>query len=190
MKTKFIKKVFPYTGAELRPHFAYENHGILGSSIVSWVGPCDIPFDHMVDLEDVLAQSPIRGGMMLHFIAEVFNQSLFSAVALQRLLASIVKDEIECRWRMSKKKGALRRDGDDVFWGDRKITISIASISAVSTQIHFAVNVNNKNTPVKTAALEDDFEINVNEFAQSILEAFRREFVSIDMATQKVKPLR
>lgn len=185
MKAKYIKKTFAYTGEQLRPHFAYENHGLLGNSIVAWVGPCDIPFAHMVDLEDVLAKSPIRGGLMLHFIVEVFNQSLFSAVALQRLMASMVKDEIEGRAKNIK----LKRDGDDVFWDDKKITISIASISPVSAQIHFAVNINNKNTPVKTAAL-DDFKINVNDFAKTILQKFSGEFDSIEIATQKVKPLR
>lgn len=183
MKTKLIKKNFAYTGEQLKPHFAYENYGILGNSIVGWMGPCDIPFVHMVDLEDLLAKSPIRGGSMLHFIVEIFNQSLFSAVSLQRLMASIVKDEIENRAKIK-----LSRSGDDVYWGDRKISISIASISAVSTQIHFAVNITNKNTPVKTAAL-DDFKINVNDFAKSILEKFSGEFDSIIEATQKVKPL-
>jgi hypothetical protein len=188
MKTKFIKKYFAYTGDQLRSHFAYENYGVLGNSIVAWIGPCDIPFEHMVDLEDVLAKSPIRGALMLHFIVEVFNQSLFSAVSLQRLLASIVKDEIESRLN-SKRIIQLRRDGDDVFWDDKKITISIASISAVSTQIHFAVNVNNKDTPVKTAAL-DDFKINVNDFGKAMLEKFSEEFDSIEIATQKVRPLK
>lgn len=183
MKTKLIKKNFSYTGEQLRPHFAYENYGILGNSVVSWIGPCDIPFSHMVDLEDVLAKSPIRGGSMLHFIVEVFNQTLFSAVLLQRILASIVKDEIESRSDVD-----LVRKGDDLYWDDRKISISIASISAVSTQIHFAINITNKNTPVKTAAL-DDFKINVNDFAKTILGKFSSEFESIEEATQKVKPL-
>lgn len=188
MKTKFIKKYFPYTGEQLRPHFAYENYGVLGNSIVAWIGPCDIPFEHMVDLEDVLAHSPIRGALMIHFIVEVFGQTLFSAVALQRLMASMVKDEIENSAK-GKTPIKLRRDGDDVYWNDSKLSISIASISAVSTQIHFAVNVNNENTPVKTAAL-DDFKISVNDFGKRILEKFASEFDSIEIATQKVKPLR
>ena len=187
MKTKFINKKFAYTGDQLHPHFAYENHGLLGNSIVSWVGACDIPFTNMVDLEDILAKSPIRGGLMLHFIVEVFNQSLFSAVALQRLMASIVKDEMQNL--ISKKNPVtLVRDGDDIFWDDKKISISIASISVVSTQIHFAVNVNNKNTPVKTAAL-DDFKIDAEKFAKIILKKFSNEFLSIEKATQKVRPL-
>ena len=195
MKKKFIKKIFSYTGKQLRPHFSYEEFGLLGNSIVAWHGPCDIPFDHMVDLEDVLAKSPIRGASMLHFIVEVFNQNLFSAVALQSLLASIVKDEVENRAASKKMQkrgqngvGKFSRDGDDVFFDDQKMTISIASISPVSTQIHFAININNKNTPVKTASL-DDFKINVNTFAAVILEKFSSEFISIEEATQKVKPL-
>ncbi len=187
MKSKFIKKTFAYTGEQLKPHFAYENYGMLGNSIVAWVGSCNIPFEHMVDLEDVLAKSPIHGDKMLHFIVEVFNQSLFSGVVLQRLLAGIVKDELESRLGM---KNAIRlvRKGDDIFWDDKKLSISIASISPVSTQIHFAININNKNTPVKTAAL-DDFKINVDHFAKTILESFSKEFLSIEEATMKVKAL-
>lgn len=187
MKTKFIRKSFSYTGVQLKPHFAYENYGILGNSAVAWIGPCEIPFENMVDLEDVLAQSPIRGDKMLHFIVEIFNQSLFSAVVLQRLLASIVKDEIVVR--LGKKSSVvLHRDGDDIFWGSKKLSISIASISVVSTQIHFAVNVNNTNTPVETAALED-FKIDVNDFASTVLKNLSNEFMTIESATQKVKPL-
>ena len=188
MKLKFIKKSFAYTGQQLRPHFAYEGFGLLGNSIVAWVGACEIPFEHMVDLEDVLAKSPIRGDKMLHFIAEVFNQNLFSAVALQRLLASIVKDEIENRLG-TKSTIQLKREGDDIYWDEKKLSISIASISAVSTQIHFAVNVTNKNTPVKTCSL-DDFKINVENFAKTILEKFTKEFTSIEEATMKVRELR
>lgn len=192
MKTKFIKKKFTYTGDQLTPHFAYKNYGLLGNSIVSWIGPCEIPFAKMVDIEDVLAKSSIRGALMLHFIVEVFNQNLFSSVALQRIMASLIKDEIESRSALNKLSLKnfirLKRDGDDVFWQEKKITISIASISSVSTQIHFAVNINNKNTPVKTAALED-FKIDVIDFAKAILKKFSDEFLSIEMATQKVKPL-
>ena len=187
MKTKWIKQIIAYDGSQLRPHFAYENYKLLGNSIVGWVGPCDISFEKMIDLEDVLAKSPIRGAKMVHFIIEVFNQSLFSAVALQRLLASLVKDEIQLRLK-SNKQIQLFRDGDDVFWDEKKISISIASISSVSTQIHFAVNVNNNNTPVKTASLED-FKISTDSFAKSILEKFSEEFESISAATQKVRPL-
>lgn len=187
MKSKYIKKSFAYTGEQLRPHFTYENFGLLGDSIVAWIGPCEIPFKHMVDLEDVLSKSAIRGDRMLHFIVEIFNQSLLSAVSLQRLLACIVKDEIEIRLS-DKSEVRLNREGDDVFWTSRKLTISIASISSVSTQIHFAVNVNNRGTPVKTAAL-DDFKINSQNFAKAILEKFSKEYNSIIEATQKVKPL-
>ena len=191
MKTKLVKKNFAYTGDQLKPHFAYESYGLLGNSIVAWQGACDIPFKNMVDWEDVLAKSPIRGGRMLHFIVEVFNQSLFSAVSLQRILAAIIKDELERRALANgtlKNRARLIRSGDDVFFGEKKISISIASISPVSTQIHFAVNINNKNTPVATASLED-FKINVDVFAKSILKSFSTEFQSIEMATQKVKPL-
>jgi hypothetical protein len=94
MKTHFIDKKIKYDGTQLRSLFAYLEYGVLGNSVVSFIGPCDVSFDHMVDGEDLLAQSPICGSEMLHFIAEIFDEKLSTAVSLQRLFASIVKDYI------------------------------------------------------------------------------------------------
>lgn len=187
MKTKFITKKFTYDGSQLRPHFAYENYKLLGNSLVSWIGPCDIPFSNMKDLEDVLDKSPIKGGLMLHWIVEMFSENLMTAVSLQRLLASIIQQELnESSPKLSKIK--LHRIGDDLYYGDKKLSISIASVSAVSCQIHFAVNINNLNTPVKTISLMD-LRVNPSLFAKKILKLFSDEFESIQQATCKVKPL-
>ena len=55
MITAFLPKKIKYTGAQLRPLWAYENFGLLGDSIVSFIGPCSIPFSNMIDAEDVLS---------------------------------------------------------------------------------------------------------------------------------------
>jgi hypothetical protein len=190
--TKFIEKEFPYNGTQLRSLFAYLDHGLLGDSIVSWIGPCDISFDHMVDGEDILTKSEIRGGRMVHFIVEKFQATLPEMVALQRLLASIVKDVI-----VAKENGVprfpIRRDGDDIylvlFDGEGKLSISIATVSPASGLVHFAVNVTNDGTPVKTAALED-LRFAAREFAELVLSEFARECASIREATMKVKWVR
>jgi hypothetical protein len=122
---------------------------------------------------------------MVHFIVEKFDSNLLAAVGLQRLLASIVKDYLA---EKSKTEFAakLRRDGDDIFAGDRKLSISIATQSPVSSLIHFAVNVNNKSTPVKTLSLQD-LEIDPKKFAADILKRFAAESVSVREATMKVR---
>src|SRR5258708_7976068 len=102
----------------------------------------------MVDGEDKLAKSEIRSASMLHFIVEKFATPLFPAVLMQRLLASLCFDAIrECVPALAHE---FTRDGDDIFWQDRKLSISIATVSPVSALVHFAVNISNINTPVKT----------------------------------------
>lgn len=183
MKSLFIDQQFEYDGSQLKSLYAYLNHSILGNSIVSWIGPCRVDFDKMIDGEDLLQKSKICGDSMLHFIVEVFDQNLMTGVALQRVLASLIKDYLE-----QKTQQKFLRDGDDIYWEDKKLSISIASISARSTMIHFAINVVNTGTPVPTCALED-FNLNPKEVAQSLLESFKKEFLSIQEATWKVKTL-
>ena len=89
MKSHWIDSNVKYDGSQLQSLFAYLNHQILGDSIVSWVGPCDVTFDHMVDGEDLLQKAEIKADKMLHFIVEKFDIKLFSGVCLQRLLGEI-----------------------------------------------------------------------------------------------------
>src|SRR5204862_171027 len=88
----------------------------------------------------------------VHFILEKFDCSLLAAVALQRLFASVVRDVLGA---MAPAAAGIRRDGDDLFLGDKKLSISIATVSPVSALVHFAVNVTNEGTPVPTLALAD-----------------------------------
>lgn len=169
-------------------------YGLLGDSIVAWCGPCDVKLSEMVDGEDRRANANICGDLMLHFLVEIFDTNLFSAVALQRLLATMVLEAVETlaeqnqNLNQNEKRLRLRRDGDDVYWGEKKLSISIATSSATSELIHFAVNVVNKGTPVPTAALED-FKIQPNLFAKRVGERFVAEVDSIRAACRKVFPL-
>lgn len=179
------KSLANYDGSQLRPLFAYENFGLKGNSMISWISPTDVTLDHMVDYEDKIDQQKICGDKMLHFIVEFFPANLAFGVMAQRLLASIVKDLISKKTKASLK---ISRKGDDIYIGSGKLSISIASVSAVSTLVHFAVNITNKGTPVKTASL-DDLKIKPESFAQEVLAAFSSEFDDVIWATQKVKPL-
>jgi len=217
MKSLFIDREFAYDGSQLRSLFAYLDHGVQGTSIVSWIGACDISNEHMIDGEDLLAGETIAGSRMVHFIIERFETQLFGAVALQRLMAAIVLDLV--RERVAKAlPGAIaaqadagvgaspsaktaasaagahakliasdiRRDGDDIFVGEGKLSISIATVTPVSALIHFAVNVSNKGTPVKTASLED-LGLDAREFAKEVMSRVVREVESMETATVKVR---
>lgn len=191
MKSKFITKKMKYDGTQLKPLYAYENLGILGHSIISWVGACDIHFDHMVDLEDKIENSKICGDEMLHFIIEIFNDSLLSAVSLQRLFASIVQTEI-LKLNSKLNQRNFFREGDDLYFLKKnkklKLSISIASKSVVSIQIHFALNVVNSGTPVPTSCLSE-LSVDPRILASLVMKSFSQEFESILQATQKVRPL-
>jgi hypothetical protein len=178
MSWQFIEKTFAYDGTQLRSLFSYLEFGLRGDSVVSWIGPCQIDFKHMVDGEDLREQSPIQGAKMVHFIVELFGKDLCTAVSVQRLLASIVKDSLNY--------SGLTRSGDDIYWDDRKLSISIATVSPVSALIHFAVNVTNEGTPVKTLSLED-LKVSPQTFATEVMKKISMEWEGIVFATQKVK---
>ncbi|MDX9731734.1 MAG: DUF366 family protein [Bdellovibrionales bacterium] len=193
MKVQFIDRELAneiaYDGSQLRSLYAYLEHGILGDSLIAWVGPCEVSLDHMVDGEDVLAKASIRGARMVHFVLEKFGATLPEMVAVQRLLASTVKDILSEK----SDRLRLRREGDDIYVGlpdgEGKLSISIATVSPVSGLIHFAVNVTNKGTPVKTASLED-LGVAARDFADQVLKQFGQELSSAREATQKVKWVR
>jgi uncharacterized protein len=189
MKSLWLEKQFPYDGTQLRSLYTYLEHKILGDSIVAWRGACDISFDHMVDGEDLNQKAVIRGGDMLHFIIEKFDMKLNGAVYLQRLFAAhafdLVREELTKAGKLADT-ARLRRDGDDIYFEDRKLSISIATVSPVSALVHFAMNVTNENTPVKTISLSD-FSIDPTRFAKVLLERFTKEADSADEASMKVK---
>ncbi len=188
MQTHFIEKNFVYDGTQLRSLFAYLDHGILGPSIISWRGACSIPFAHMVDGEDLLAKAVIQGDEMLHFIIEVFDRDLFSGVTLQRLFASISRDYLQSHAGSALAGQNLRRDGDDIYLNDQKLSISIATRSPVSVMVHFAMNITNQGTPVKTLSLTD-LKLDPHRVAEDLMTLFRKEFISIVTATHKVRPV-
>lgn len=210
MKTQFIDHEIKYDGSQLRSLYSYLNWGILGDSIISWVGPCDISFDKMIDGEDLLQKATICGNRMLHFIIEVFEKDLFSAVVIQRLMASQIKDLLVAhlqsfpppetsqliRFSQTVQPGQptplldqFVRNGDDLYFDDSKLSISIASRSPVSVMIHFALNINNSGTPVKTCSLEDFGVLDAKSFAMRVMNKVSEEYDEIIKATQKVRPL-
>ncbi len=187
MKLYWIEKEFVYDGSQLRSQFAYLQYHLLGDSIVSWRGPCRIPKENIVDGEDLIQGSSIQGRDMLHFIMELFNRSLFSSVCLQRLMASIVIDLInEILVVSGKEKIDFLRRGDDIFFNEGKMSISVATVSPFSAMVHFALNITNEGTPVKTCSLFD-FGIDPKSFAEQLMKRVAEEIRTIEEATQKVR---
>ena len=186
MKTVWSDKPLKYDGSQLRSLYGYLEHGALGDSIVAFEGPCDVSFEHMLDGEDLLARSLIAGDCMVHFIVEKFHVSLIAGVALHRLLASLCLELLRERAGHAIDRSLLRRDGDDVFFGERKFSVSVATATPVSVLIHFAVNSVNSGTPVPTCSLED-FTLAPASFAAELSARFAAEISSIEEACCKVR---
>ncbi len=184
MKTHWISKIETYDGTQLKPLRAYLNYGLLGDSILSFRGPCDISFEHMIDGEDLREEAKIEGSMMLHFIVELFDQTLVTGIFFQRMIADHVRALVEER---TAQKFSLLRSGDDVYWGEKKFSISIATRSTNSVLIHFAVNISNAGTPVATCALAD-FGLEPECFSFEVIERVTKEWISIREASWKVRP--
>lgn len=119
---------------------------------------------------------------MLHFIVEHFDMSLERAILRQRLLVAIIADAL------NEAKGCflVRRQGDDLFADDRKLSVSIATRSPVSCLIHVGVNISSKNTPVPTRGLSD-LGVDPRRLAQVVLRAYVGECESAQAARCKVR---
>ena len=119
MHKLFIDKIIKYTGKELAPHWIYKNFHLQGDAIVAFIGEVDVDLSHMVDIEDVINNEPIYSKKMLNFIIEQFNIPLEQMVWTQRLFMSIIKEALE------ENNIKLVRSGDDLFFDNRKLTVSI-----------------------------------------------------------------
>ena len=149
---KHIDEIFEYDGSQINPSWAFQEFGIYGSSIITWIGPVNITPDNLKDFADVGLE--IKSSNMVNFICEFFDQqptNMRIAYLRQRLLIMIFK-EILTEFGVK-----TTREGDDIFVDGRKLSISIASVSLSSAKIHFALNLEDKGTPsdVDTIGLYD-----------------------------------
>ena len=190
MKGKYVKgKRITYDGSQLRSLWAFTEHNVQGNSIIAFRGPCAVEGEALVDVKDRKEGRVIRSDDMVHFIVELFDSDLRRTIVLQRLLMCIIKDVIE----LMKPEIMVTRRGDDLFIevdeegvDDRKLSVSIATASPVSTLIHAGVNILSSNTPVPTLGLQD-LEIPVDDFAVTVLERFVREMKEMELARCQVR---
>jgi hypothetical protein len=167
-----------YDGTQIHSLWAYRTYGVQGDSIVAFQGGCEIPFDNMVDLEDVRRRSRIASPRMLHFICEHFDLDLEKAVLRQRLLAAIVRDELG---------GDVRREGDDLFLGPGKLSISIATLTPVSSKIHFGINIERElHVDVETRGLVD-LGVDAGDLARRVLAQYAAQIDGIHDARTRVR---
>lgn len=187
MRTLLHSEALAYTGHQLRSHWILDSFGLQGDAIVAFRGPCRVALGEMVDLADVAAGEAIEAAEMLHLIAEHFDRDLQRAVLRQRLLIATLAEHLATREGVPP----LRREGDDLYatepgLGERKLTVSIATLSPVSALIHVGVNINPTGAPVPAVGL-GEWGVDADALAREVLESWEAELESAYLATCKVR---
>jgi hypothetical protein len=177
-----------YTGPELRPHFILSTFGVRGSAIVAFKGPCKVETAELVDWEDRIEKDRIESACMLHFLGEFFGLSLREGVFFQRLfVASLYENLFNSLPQLSKAE--FRRQGDDLFFKERKLSVSIVTASPVSVVMHTGLNIDPSGAPVAAVGLSELGIAHPLEWAQAFLQSVQQEWESIEWACTKVRPV-
>lgn len=192
---KHIDESFLYDGSQINPFWAFNKFKIQSSSIITWLGPVNITNDNLKDFADIGLE--IKSNKMVNFIVEFFDcqpGNMRIVYLRQRLLVMIFREELFNRGISSK------REGDDIFIDNRKLSISIASASISSMKIHFALNIKDEGTPedVETIGLfdiKDDMgrqvfnEDNLLDLINTVVNNYILELNTIEMDISKTKLL-
>lgn len=187
MINHFVEENTCYDGSQIQPLWALDQIGIKGSSIVSWIGSMEIEPSKIIDVEDVGLE--IKSKEMIHFIVEHFDcqpTNIKLCYHRQRILVMILKDEL-AQWGVQ-----CTRSGDDLFVGNGKLTVSIATISATSMKIHLGINIISEGTPedVETIGILETGNIgrkDLFKFINNISEAYIEEIASIERDISKTR---
>ena len=170
MKTQLLEQEIKYEGWQLSPHWIYKNFKMQGDATVAFIGECEVKLTEMVDIEDVINNEPIYSKSMLSFISEQFNIGLVEGVFRQRLLICVIKEALE------KRGLKITRNGDDLFFDGKKLTVSIATKSVNSILIHTGINIDSTGAPVKASGLTSELGItDIKGLAQEILTNYSEE---------------
>ncbi len=189
MKSLFINEEIKYIGSQLAPHWIYKNFHILGDAIVAFIGEMDVKITEMVDIEDVISNSPIYSKKMVSFIIEQFEISLSECVLRQRFLICIIIEELR---KILKDRFEIKRSGDDIFvkvdGKFKKLSVSIATKSITSGLIHTGLNIDPTGAPVDACGLTTDLGItDIEGFARNVMNRYIEESNEMKDAVCKVR---
>lgn len=184
VKSRYLDTPILYDGIQLRSNWIRDLTLIEGNTIVSFRGPAKVSIEKMVDLEDVARNAPIFSEDMLHFIIEHFDRDLEKMVLRQRLLIAILNETL----KKYPQCANIRRQGNDLYDDDAKLSVSVATSSPVSCLIHTGINISSANTPVLTKGLKD-YDIDPIKFALEIMQRYVQEMEGVAHAQTKVRPV-
>jgi hypothetical protein len=100
----------------------------------------------------------------------------------QRTLAAIAAERLNARLGEPR----VRREGDDLFVGERKLSVSVATRSPRSALIHLGVNIDPAGAPVAAIGLEE-LGVDARELAAEVMEAYAAEVAGAEHAMKSVR---
>lgn len=182
IETALLERGIDYTGEQLRSHFVRETSRIGSDGVVAFRGACAVTGEALVDLEDREEHASIIAERMLHFIGEHFACPLREANFRLRLFVTIAAEIL----REAVPGIAVTRRGDDLFVGERKLSVAIVTVSAVSALFHCGINIDPEGAPVPAVGLAG-LGVDPGDYAQRVLDAYAEECRSVERALRKVR---
>jgi len=186
-----VDKEMKYTGKEIESLWAFKTFNIQKDSIVVFKGPMEVKIEDMKDLKDVKEESeyqiPIKSSESINYIVEHFdNPDLKITYLRQRILVSIAKEVIE---EMGNIR--LKREGDDLYFEDKKLSVCIACRGVSSGKIHLGINVKTEGTPehVNATGLNDIGVKNIEKVMEKIATLYAKEMTKIEKDMRKTMVL-
>ncbi|TGC07004.1 DUF366 family protein [Methanolobus halotolerans] len=182
MECIILDKSIDYDGSQISSLWAYNLADVKADSIIAFRGACDVKIEHMIDLEDKKQGDIIFSEDMLHFIIEHFDSTDLKLVyARQRLFTAITSEVLLFRYPL------IERMGDDLFIKGKKLTVSIASTSAVSQKIHLGINVvHDHYGSLNEMGITGD---EVDKVLHEIANSYHNEINDIEKDLRKSRPL-
>ncbi len=119
---------------------------------------------------------------MLHFISEYFDMDLEKTILRERLFISLLSQEIN----RASKKYIVERRGNDLYVGEKKLSVAIATLTPVSCVFHVGLNIISSGAPVKAIGLRE-LSLSARTLADKAAKLYRNELEDVLIGRSKVR---
>ncbi len=184
-----------YDGSQLSSQYIANNYNVLGNSILVFRGGMSLSPAEMIDIKDIqreshLAEILISSDDSLHIIIEEFDiqpPNLEIEYYRLRLLTLIILEKLNLKGIKAQRKGT------DIYIGEKKLNVAIASVGVTNSKIHFGLNVGSSGFPQHVTAiglLELEFEDSqLKEWIISIVKQYIDELQMVKEDVSKTKSI-
>ncbi|MFQ5801049.1 MAG: DUF366 family protein [Candidatus Hydrothermarchaeales archaeon] len=177
-----------YNGSQIAPLWAFRELGVQGDSVVFFQGEMKIPRDALIDIKDLREHReayPISSKRALHLIVEHFDDaSLRLGYHRQRILVTVAKERV-----IDACNTHVKRKASDLYVGERKLSVSVATASASSSKIHLGINIISEGVPegVNAIGLEELGVKDIAALANDISKSYAEEIAEIEEDITKTR---